>query len=544
MLEIAIIGAGPMGVYSLKRLMTSTRPLHITVFEASRSPGTGMPYSRAMNTDDMLCNAFSREIPPVTRSFLDWLKNQPASRLAEWNIAPDDVQSRAFYPRTLLGGYLADELSALAEAASQQGHRVDVLDGHHVDDVMPVTDGMSIAGQTDHGAFDCVVSDVILATGHVWPDAPRLDGLELQSPWPAHRLATVAPGRIGVIGSSLSAIDVALAIASTQGTFEPAGARMRWFPKGGAETISIKLLSLKGVMPEADFHYAYPYEPFAIFTEDALEAEVAGGARGLLDRTFGLLVNELQHADPAFFDGADETARMVDGFAEYYFRKRQEIGGLRAVAESFDAALKSFGNRETIPHRYVLLRGHELFDLILRHLSERDFARFMDNLMPVFSDAYAAVPHRSVDHLLALYTAGVLELWATGETARYRQNDDGTIDVHLGEEVLVLDTLIDARGQRSAPVTDLPFPSLVDALEATGPIVEPFTLSVAGADRPRVICLSMPQLLQRYPFSQGLANCAELSRLAVDDLLSRLDGPRPSSCSDTCPDAPTREITA
>ena len=56
-----------MAVYTVKGLLTGDLPVDLTVFDATDQVGCGMPYRAGMNADYMYCNAFSREIPSVTR---------------------------------------------------------------------------------------------------------------------------------------------------------------------------------------------------------------------------------------------------------------------------------------------------------------------------------------------------------------------------------------------------------------------------------------------------------------------------------------------
>ena len=44
MTNIAIVGSGPTGLYTLKRLVESKIPISITVYEAQPDPGRGTPY--------------------------------------------------------------------------------------------------------------------------------------------------------------------------------------------------------------------------------------------------------------------------------------------------------------------------------------------------------------------------------------------------------------------------------------------------------------------------------------------------------------------
>ncbi len=46
----------------------------------------------------------------------------------------------------------------------------------------------------------------------------------------------------------------------------------------------------------------------------------------------------------------------------------------------------------------------------------RQFQRFSRHFKPVFVDAYAAVPHESVERMLALHRAGKLKCWRSATT--------------------------------------------------------------------------------------------------------------------------------
>ncbi len=58
----------------------------------------------------------------------------------------------------------------------------------------------------------------------------------------------------------------------------------------GSEALEITLMSRNGVLPEADFYCPIPWEPLEIATSAALEAAVAQGSDGLLERVFQLIV--------------------------------------------------------------------------------------------------------------------------------------------------------------------------------------------------------------------------------------------------------------
>ena len=523
MRKIGIVGSGPMAIYLLKYLSSSDEPLAITIFEASSCAGMGMPYDPALNADYMLCNAFSREIPAPVRPLIDWLKDRPARELGEWELSPHDLTARAFYPRVLIGEYLHSQFAELCENARDAGHKIEVLTECRVVDV-EAADGARATVRYESGQsikslqFDAVV----IASGHSWPDVPEIDGAKLVSPWPYTNITGLEQNDIGVLGSSLSAIDIVIALGHARGQFVESGRTISWVPDDMESKMRITMVSRIGIMPQGDFYYPFPYEPLVCLTQEAMDTEIAQGPDGLLDRVFTLLCDELDEADPDYLDRLPETARTVDGFAPAYFSHRREIGGLRAVKRDLTESHETIRRKETVPHRYALLRGHERFDQILRELTETDYQRFLDHLMPVFADCYAAVPHLSLARITALYDAGVLDLVATEEGAEFSQMNDGGVAVDTEDGAASFDVIVDARGQAPASLVDLPFASLVKALRNPAePVLQPFTLDLARESASRIYCMAMPQLLERYPFSQGLAECSRIARHVSDDILYR-----------------------
>lgn len=522
MQKIAILGSGPMALYALKHLSNTETLFEITIFEASSVAGIGMPYQPDMNADYMLCNAFSREIPSVTRPLLDWMKDRPKRELNEWELSWHDLTARAFYPRVLIGEYLQAEFEALCKKATAKGHIVSVHTDCRVTDV-EVQDGKPVL-QVDgpQSAVDLIFDDVIIATGHSWPNRPTIDDVELVSPWPYTNITTLKAGDIGILGSSLSAIDIVVALGHAHGSFNETADQVTWLPADGSADLRVTMVSHMGIMPEGDFYYPFPYEPLQHLTKKAVGKEVGKGPDGLLDRVFALLCAELDASDPEYLASFAPSARTVEGFASAYFERRRELGGLRAVKRDLDKVRESLAQKDTIAHRYALLRGHAVFDLALRKLSKSEYARFLEHLMPVFGDCYAAVPHLSLARVSAMFDAGVLELLATGEDSSFKNCSDGSIEVQTEDDAIRFDAVIDARGQSPAKVVELPFPSLIaNLVDGDGILLKPFELDVDGLDAGRVFCLALPQLLERHPFAQGLVECHELAGIAAEQITRR-----------------------
>jgi hypothetical protein len=209
----------------------------------------------------------------------------------------------------------------------------------------------------------------------------------------------------------------------------------------------------------------------------------------------------------------------IAAFGTATFARRQRMGAFRALRTGLVESRATLARRQTIPFRYALLRGHAVFEHALPHLTPDEWQVFRSHLLPVFADCYAAVPHLSLERLAALRTAGAIDILESGEDARFEGAPNGGVTVHIGTNRHSFAAMVDARGQTAAPPADLPFPSLIAALpDPDAPVLSPFTLPLHPQYRTPVYCLSMPQLLIRYPFSQGLPNCDALSQIVAQNI--------------------------
>ena len=514
--RIAIIGCGPMSIFLLKHLIQARSPLTIEVFEQHPQPGTGMPYRSDLNDDFMLANIFSREIPTITEPLADWLRAQPAEFLHRWQIAPENISGRDFYPRTLLGEYLQAQLRRLVVIGQEAGHSITLRAGHPVQDIHPDTDGFTILPGAP-GRF----SHVVIATGHIWDANPQMGTAALRSPWPATQLRGLPAGPVGILGSSLSAVDVAVALAHDHGQFAEVDDGLDWSPNPGHEGLSITMISKNGILPEADFYYPYPYEPLLHLTDAAVKAMIAAQPGHVLQGVFELLLRELMACDPGYVTGLKMPEPTIEAFGVAYFAHRQRLGPFRALRLDLAESRRTIARQETVPSRYALLRGHEAFELVMPHMTPPEWDRFRTHLLPVFADCYAAVPHLSLDRLVALRAAGVIDIVDCGDDARFSGNPNGGVTVTIDDLALQFNCMIDARGQKAAGLNALPFASLTAALQdPKADLVDSFELDLQPHLLRGAYCLAMPQVLVKHPFSQGLPNCDALARTVATHLLA------------------------
>jgi uncharacterized NAD(P)/FAD-binding protein YdhS len=538
MRSVAFVGAGPTTIYTLHALLEhATQPFSLTIFEEQPVAGRGTPYRPGWNDPAMLSNIASIEIPPLAETLVTWLQRQPAARLTALGIDPDEIDERAFYPRLALGEFFRDQFHALIEQARSRDIAVDVQTGRRVLDAVSHPSGISLTIQPRQGqAILARFDHLVLATGHQWPVHPEVRPGYFLSPWPASALAEIPPSKVGIRGTSLTAIDAAVALAVANGDFIEDGDRLRYQPAPATEQFSLTMLSRKGLLPEADFFHPIPYEPLTICTAEAVERLIARQAGDLLDDTFWLFKQELAAADPNYAARLNLADLTLDDFAERYFSDRIEADTFAWAEANLREAERNYADRTTVPWRYAILRMHEVVGLIVPHLDDDDFDRFTRRFKSVFIDDYATVPHESIKRMLALHKAGKLDIVAVGDDYRIDGHPpEGGAIVRVGDRRLHFPIFVEATGQRPLGSKDFPFPSLRGqgiVRDETAPGDERRLRGIAVDDEfhlvsdqvpvDQLFCLSLPFLLGRHPFTQGITSSHEMGAIVGKELAAAL----------------------
>ncbi len=533
--RIAFVGAGPTTIYSLHALVNNvTVPCAVTLFEEQPVAGQGTPYRPGWNDPAMLSNIASVEIPPLEETLIGWLERQTAQRLAELGLDSDEIDEHAFYPRVVLGVFFKEQFDRLVARARSEGHDVHIRTRCRVVDAVQGDEGIALCTRSPRRRETTETFDhLVIATGHQWPEDPEARPGYFLSPWPASALAKIGPCRVGVRGSSLTAIDATMALATRHGAFVERGTRLEYVPAPNTNEFHVTLMSRKGLLPEADFYHPVPYEPLEYCTADAMDRLAAGPAQGLLDRVFALFKEELTAADPTYAKERSLATLNVETFCDSYFDRRREVDPFVWAEGNLREAENDYARRRTVPWRYAILRMHEVIGPVVPHLDDNDFERFSRYFKAVFVDDYATVPHESIKRLLALHAAGKLDLLALGERYRIdsRRSEGGAV-VHVRGERLHFPVFIEATGQRSLPAKDFPFPSLVtqgiirDESSANpdapgrGIVVDDrFHPVVDGVAVDQLFCVSLPFLLGRHPFIQGITSSHDMGA-AVGEALT------------------------
>lgn len=539
MLNVAIIGSGPTAIYTAKYLIAQDAALSITMFESQAEAGKGTPYHQSWNSDVMLANIASIEIPPITETLVEWLGRHDDYELACLGLTRDDIDERKFYPRVTLGDYFHDQLLLLAEKARLKNIPFSIKVSSHVEDVIMEHDGVAIIVQHLNGSTSQLkFSHVIMATGHSWSKHSEVRPGYFISPWPPVALNTIGQVHTGILGTSLSAIDAMVTLAVARGTFiSDQNGIMKYLPEPGTEGFRITLMSRKGLLPEADFYYTLPYLPLKICTAERIDELVKeGGHTGLLDKAFFLFKAELIEADLPYAKNIGLENLNLEQFCQAYFKEREECDPFTWAKLNLAEAKENQARKYTVEWRYAILRMHEIIGRIVPYLSADDYQRFSQNFKPVFVDNYATVPHESIERLLALRAAGKLDIISLGA--------DYELDKETPEQgvILVKDNVtthfpafIEATGQRGLLAQDFPFPSLWqqgiinNATVADDKNKKRFNVGGIDLDMAfhpvsnsinayRLYCPSIPFMLGQFPFAQGITSSHEIGKIIAEDI--------------------------
>jgi uncharacterized NAD(P)/FAD-binding protein YdhS len=537
--SVAIVGAGPTAIYTLNALLAlRPAPFELTIFEKQPIIGKGTPYRPGWTDPAMLSNIASIEIPPLATSLVAWLHAQSSERLADMHIDQAAIDDRTFYPRVVLGEFFSEQMEMLLEQAASEGIVVTVRTRCEVLDAISGHDGMTLRVQPHRGeCFEATFDHVILATGHQWPEQPEVSPGYFASPWPASEIEKIPATHVGIRGSSLTAIDAAVALAVAHGDFvEAEDGGITYVPAPGTEDFKMTMLSRKGLLPEADFYFPIPYEPLSICTAEAIEELIESNDTSLLDRTFELFKRELAAADPPYAQETHLASLDLEDFCEGYFSRRLSSDPFEWARHNLAEAQLNYEQQHVVAWRYAILRMHEVIESIVPHLNDADFLRFSKNLKTVFIDDYATVPHESILRMLALHDAGKLEVVAVGENYQIDPHgvSSGALLTH-GSTKFHFPVFIEATGQRALSAKDFPFLSLreqgivhdVESSTEGGPargiaIDDRFHPISSQIPADQLFCVSLPFIMGRHPFVQGITSSHEIGEIVAAELAAEI----------------------
>jgi uncharacterized NAD(P)/FAD-binding protein YdhS len=224
----------------------------------------------------------------------------------------------------------------------------------------------------------------------------------------------------------------------------------------------------------------------------------------------------------------------LEEFHDRYFEERAAADPFVWAEKNLAEAQRNYAEKRTVPWRYAILRMHEVIELLVPYLEQDDYERFSKFFKPVFVDDYATVPHKSIKRMQALHRAGKLDVLALGDN--YRIDAHGRVsgvEIIRERRRLSFPYFIEATGQKPLGAKNFPFPSLIrqgivhDAAAAKdasrGIAIDDAFHPLSDKLPPdQLFCLSLPFILGRHPFHQGITSSHEMGITVAVQLASAL----------------------
>lgn len=215
---VAVVGAGGASVAFLHQLVALVEPaqaalMRVVIFEPRPQVGAGLAYQDDVETALLNRNAETMSVSASDYStFSAWLRWKAHHEYALKSVSAADLTG-AYVPRATFGRFLCDFLRESCGVALRKGLKIDVI-AHSVE---TITRGERY--RLSYGDQVLLADSVLLAVDNTGPrDHYQLTGHPrfIASPYPLtrHVLPLRAAGAIGIIGTGLTAVDIAVTLAA------------------------------------------------------------------------------------------------------------------------------------------------------------------------------------------------------------------------------------------------------------------------------------------------------------------------------------------
>lgn len=254
-------------VYRLARTLAMETPkashdpeqVCIRIVEREETLGPGFPHSERNTMPFHLINMCASDMGLVDGNpadFQTWLEENRdgiKERFPEYRPYLEDEALRGgsctYVPRAITGEYLKRRFKEAVGLLRGKGATVEILSGWEAEDLREGQEGVGVLLRrpgTDE-VKELRTGRALLATGHWFEESDG--GRFFPSPWPPHFLLEKIPERasVGVIGTSLSALDCALTLASDGRFIRRGNGELVYAPGDGHR--SITLYSRSGLLP-------------------------------------------------------------------------------------------------------------------------------------------------------------------------------------------------------------------------------------------------------------------------------------------------------
>ena len=391
--------------------------LSLIVFEKSQGFGPGLPHNERYVLPFHITNMCAKDMSVrwgTPEDFQNWVQRHQKTLET---LYPDMLSTAVHsgnrspqchhYPRAVMGEYLKSQFKEGVEAALKLGLTVTLHPNSEVTDLRIQEDHIYISvDETLDSASTVYRADaVLLATGH-WFEASDTKNY-FSSPWPASRLLTSIPTgeTVGVIGSSLSAIEVALTLTS-DGHFarQPSG-ELSYIPSESPRRLV--LYSRNGLLPRVRGRYGSRQNRY--LTCDRIRQLIADSPYQL---TLAIIFKLLDQELTAAYGRAIDWQTVINPIGDAAQRLKEDIE---------DAQLGDGPDGELIWLTILVQIFPVVRDLYL-NLSLDERQRFDRNFTTLFFMHAATQPIINAQKLLALMRAGMVSIVKLGKNYRFEPN--------------------------------------------------------------------------------------------------------------------------
>ncbi|WP_175636251.1 FAD/NAD(P)-binding protein [Pedobacter ghigonis] len=467
--RVAIIGGGPSALFMYKRLIESKRKnLQIDIFERKDTLGAGMPYSAEGANNEHITNVSDNEIPVIFNSIADWVKTAPKPLLKKFNISPENFNEYKVLPRLFFGEYLKAQFELLKKSATKKGIITRVHLNTVVEDVIDHPRKKEVAVKLQEGGW-LDFDSLIICTGHSWPKKyeGKIEGY-FDSPYPPKKMLLKLNHPVGLMGSSLTAIDAVRTLAKANGKFvENKEGKLSYQLNEDSEGFKLIMHSRNGLLPAIRFHLEDPHlgkDETLPKTEIQKHIKANGGFVSLdflFEENFkARFIKE----DPDFYKKIKDLT--LEEFVEKMMAYREKKEPFELFKQEYIEAEKSIRKKESVYWKEALAILSFTMNYPAKYLSAEDMERLQKVLMPLISIVIAFVPQSSCRMLFALHDAGILDIVEVGDDSEVKPLKKGGVNYHYYNSqnkkvVSHFKTFVDCVGQPHLSVHDFPFKSLV-----------------------------------------------------------------------------------
>ncbi len=470
MKRIAILGGGPSGLFVFKRLIDSNvSDIEIDIFEKKKELGSGMPYSTEGADVEHITNVSGNEIPELETTLTEWIKHLEPETLKKFNINEDEFNSYKVVPRLLFGKYLSDQFHLMEKKAKDKGVQVTIHREELVKDVIDDPEEKMVQVITNKNKSQ-LFHYAILCTGHFWPITH--EGLVpgyFDSPYPPSKMAIKMNHPVAIRGSSLTAIDAVRTLARHNGEFvKGADGKISYKLSKNSDGFKIIMHSREGMLPVVRFHLENSHlgKGKLLSKEEIENNKNENEGFLLLDFVFEKsFMDPIKENDPDFYE---KIGKMnMEEFVGFAMTLRESVDAFDLLYGEYVEAEKSINKKESIYWKEMLGVLSFIMNYPAKYFSAEDMLRLNKTLHPLISIVIAYLPQSSVEEMLSLHKAGLLELIAVGEDSYVEPGDEmGAVYTYIDEsnqkKSIHFKTYIDAVGQPHLSLKSLPFKSLID----------------------------------------------------------------------------------